>query len=102
MKIYLSGPMSGYPEYNFPAFRAAAKRLRELGLEVIDPSEINQPDLNSWEQCMKNALRDMMLCDTIVMLPGWQNSKGAVIELELSEKLGYHSYELEEFIDRYQ
>lgn len=39
MRIYLAGPMRGYAEFNFPAFHAAAARLREQGHTVFNPAE---------------------------------------------------------------
>jgi len=44
---YISGPMTGLPEHNFPAFNAAAAYYRERGFEVINPAEMDdqtQPD----------------------------------------------------------
>lgn len=39
MRIYVSGPMTGHPDLNRPAFDAAAKRLREEGHFVINPHD---------------------------------------------------------------
>lgn len=41
MRIYVSGPMTGKPEFNYPAFNAAAKRLRDEGHFVINPAELS-------------------------------------------------------------
>lgn len=51
--IYISGPMSGIENLNFPAFNAAAERLRGCGLKVINPAEINTDAQLTWEQCMR-------------------------------------------------
>lgn len=91
MKIYISGPMSGLPELNFPAFNEAAAKLRKLGYEVINPAEKpeeNNPDM-AWADYMRLDIKLLMDCDAVALLPGWINSKGARIEITLAEELGF-------------
>lgn len=47
MRLYLAGPMSGLPGFNFPAFHAAAKVLREAGYIIISPAETDPPDVQA-------------------------------------------------------
>ena len=80
MKIYVSGPMTGIPELNFPAFNRVTVLLRSQGHEVINPVEIN-PDPNAdWYDCIVADIRAMQGCDAICLLKGWHNSWGAKIE----------------------
>lgn len=47
-RVYLSGPMTGLPELNFPAFRVEAARLRALGFEVVNPADLNPEPNTGW------------------------------------------------------
>jgi hypothetical protein len=112
MKIYVAGPMSGIPEFNFSAFESAALLLRSDGHTVFNPAERdivrhNGVDISkgnatgSQEQAVKEhgfSLRDALADDTwwicqeadaIAMLPGWENSKGARAEHALAVALGH-------------
>jgi hypothetical protein len=81
-KWYLSGPMSGLPELNFPAFTRAAKLLRGMGLQIVNPAEQTAvPAGSAWADYMRHDIGIMMACKGIIMLPGWQNSEGAKPEL---------------------
>ncbi len=95
-KIYLSGPMSGLPESNYPAFNAAAEKLRDMGYLVENPAECGLPAASTWSDFMRAALIQMMSCDVIVMLPNWRKSKGAGIEHNLALQLGIEIYDLSE------
>lgn len=44
MRIYLSGPMRGIPDLNYPAFDAAAERISSLGHEVINPAQMDRDE----------------------------------------------------------
>ncbi|WP_109367495.1 DUF4406 domain-containing protein [Ochrobactrum soli] len=95
--IYLSGPMTGLPEFNYPAFHRVARELRASGHYVYNPAEF------PFDGAMEDyPIRDAMaahcafLCqfaDTIVLLSGWKASKGAGIELSLAHYLGLHVVE---------
>jgi len=94
--IYLSGPMSGVPEYNFPAFHAATKLLRKRGCSVISPAELDEVGelsgielgSQSWEWYLSRDLREMLRCDTVAVLPGWRKSRGARLEVYVARRLG--------------
>lgn len=87
-RVYLSGPMSGIAEHNFPAFNAEALRLRAAGYRVVNPVEIN-PDVGaSWETCLRADIKALCDCDVIALMPGWQGSKGAHLELNIAHRLG--------------
>lgn len=116
LTVYLAGPMSGYPQFNYPAFHKAAKELRDAGYTVVSPAEQDPPDMQkeamqsvdglvdgkmpidnpgttitgeTWGDCMA---RDVKLifhqCDGVVVLPGWEKSRGARLEVFLANLCG--------------
>lgn len=87
-RVYIAGPMSGIPEFNFPAFHAAAADLRESGHEVVSPAELHDHTDRPWQFYMRSALAAMLTCDEVVLLPGWTASRGARLEVQIAEALG--------------
>ena len=98
MRVYISGPMTGLPDLNFPAFHAAAAQLRAQGLEVVNPAEISAAHPDQWESCMRADIKALCDCDALVMLPGWQRSKGAHIEINLAHRLGLELMALSDLV----
>ena len=92
MKVYLAGPMSGYPEFNYPMFFAMAAKLRAQGFEVVNPAELCADLDGDWSACMARTLPAVRGCDAIAMLYGWQNSKGARLEQEAAAARGIPTY----------
>jgi nucleoside 2-deoxyribosyltransferase len=92
-RVYLAGPMTGLPEFNYPAFNAEAARLRALGYQVENPAENPLPAEAPWHQCMRAAIRQMVVCDVVATLPGWDKSRGAQLEVYLADRLEIPSIE---------
>lgn len=86
--VYVSGPMTGMPELNFPAFHAAAAKLRAQGHDVRNPAEVGEEPGKTWEDYMRKDLRLLCDCNAIYLLPGWEKSKGAHLELHIAHRLG--------------
>jgi hypothetical protein len=85
-RVYLSGPMTGLENHNFPAFHRWAAQLRADGFEVVNPAEIEEA--GTWELCLRADLRELCTCAAIALMPGWENSKGANLELHVAHRLG--------------
>lgn len=89
-KIYISGPMTGLPNYNFEAFNSETERLRSRGHDVINPAElcVELDPAASWQECMRVDIAALVTCSAIHLLPGWRCSKGATLEYHIAERLG--------------
>lgn len=114
MRLYLSGPMSGIPQYNFPAFIQAAKVLRALGHEVLSPVELDtdkqfntafedqkgETENGAWAEYLARDIVAMAEFDpeAIVVLPGWEVSRGAKIETLIGCQLFCEIYNYEDML----
>lgn len=89
-RIYLSGPMSGCEEHNFPAFHAAAVELASLGWAVINPATNFGGRLDlARDVYLRRDIELLLTCQAICMLDGWQKSAGASLEYLLARELGF-------------
>lgn len=84
VRVYLAGPMTGIPDLNFPAFHAAAASLRASGFEVVNPAEINADPSAGWSACMREDIAQLVTCQAIALLPGFERSKGATLERHIA------------------
>jgi dATP/dGTP diphosphohydrolase, N-terminal/Domain of unknown function (DUF4406) len=107
MKLYTAGPMTWIPQFNYPAFDQVATVLRRKGFDVLSPAEMDSdemreramasPDgapgaiagLESWGDMLA---RDVKIiadeADGVVLLPGWEQSKGARLEAFIARHVG--------------
>lgn len=86
--IFVSGPMSGVAGYNLPRFRKAAVDLESVGFEVVNPGRRGVIPGYSWVSYMRDSIRDLIDCDGVALLDGWEQSEGAKLEFVIADGLG--------------
>lgn len=89
MRLYIAGPMSGLPDFNYPAFHAAAQQLRDAGYEVVNPAESRLPEGSQWVDYMREGITGLITCDGLALLPSWDTSRGALLEVTIANGLGF-------------
>lgn len=88
--VYLSGPMSGHPDFNRPAFHLVEHAVRLMGSRVISPAYVN-PDL-PYEQQIRIGLINVLRANVCIQLLGWRASGGAVREWTVATMAGNRIY----------
>lgn len=89
---YIAGPMTSIPDFNFPAFQTAAGELYAMGVRHVKHTGHGVPPhpdaARPWEDYLRDALRLMLTCNAVVVLPGWRESRGARLEVYVALELG--------------
>jgi hypothetical protein len=92
-KIYLSGKISGRnigeAKHHFLTHQLL---LGLKGYDVVNPFDLHKDYNKSWEEFMKVDIKALCDCDSIVMLNGWTDSKGALLENHIAHSLGLKIY----------
>lgn len=106
-RVYVAGPMTGVPEYNYPSFAAAEAMLTAQGWEVITPFHICDavwqtafgrnfnPKADRCEyadpllsQMFRLDVDALIVSRAIALLDGWERSRGARLELAIAQMIG--------------
>ncbi|WP_338572068.1 DUF4406 domain-containing protein [Pseudomonas canadensis] len=87
-RVYVAGPMTGIADFNYPAFNAVADQLRAQGYEVENPADHGIVEGAQWADYMAYDLTRLGLCGMIALLPDWEKSQGARLEVLIAERLG--------------
>lgn len=86
-KVYISGPMTDIENYNIKNFQIAEAKFTLAGFEVVSPvanQKIFEETENKEEKyraVMRKDMFDLLGCNCIAMLKGWEYSNGARVEL---------------------
>lgn len=90
--VYVAGPMTGIPDFNYPAFNAAEKALAHAGYFVLNPTHAERHNPTpgtpqTWDWYMRHCIRMVLDADALALLPGWENSRGATLEHTIATAL---------------
>lgn len=86
--LYVAGPMTGYPDYNYKAFNEAERWLREHGYEVLNPTSNDiLKDGLEWDDALRRSIVQVIQADGIAVLRNWQMSAGAALEVHIAHSL---------------
>lgn len=107
-KVFICGPMTGLPDFNYPSFHEAGEYLEEHGFEIrsgahrvnafketipVDPPSTEETEPH--EHYMRRSIYQLIQCDLIYLLDGWADSKGARLEVKIAKSIGLKTLELQ-------
>lgn len=85
LTVYIAGPMSGYPEYNYPAFHRKEEELASKGYRVINPARNFDGRIDlPYSNYLRKAVENVLEVDMVALLPGWEQSAGATLEVAVA------------------
>jgi hypothetical protein len=103
-RIYIAGPIGlgktatmQDVSNNLARFHSAAHALRQLGYAVENPAETPQYHHWNWSDFMRSGITQLLSCNAVLLLPAWEQSRGARIEKELATSLGFDVRTAEEW-----
>lgn len=89
MRVYISGPITGNPNYK-EQFEEAENKIRQEGNIPINPAKLDEvmPADAGHNDYMTMCIPLLSLSDAICMLHGWRKSTGACIEYGYAQGAG--------------
>lgn len=116
-RVYLSGPMSGYPKLNFEAFDYYEKTLTERGFAVMSPARLDSDEFRAavlrgdhdgenaqvgydqkWVDSIVRDIEALSECNMVAVLPGWRKSLGARLEVTQAMSWAFPIYNAAELV----
>jgi hypothetical protein len=81
-RLYVAGPMTGYPDCNYPEFNRVSGLLRAVGFEAVNPAENTLH--GHYVDFLREDLRQLLDCDGVATLDNWWLSVGARNEVSVA------------------
>ena len=97
--VFISGPMSGYPNLNREAFHEAARLAESLGYTALNPALL--PGGLPEDSYMPICFSMLDAADCIYILPNSGDHLGAILEQQHAAALGLKRIETESELRRY-
>jgi hypothetical protein len=103
VRLYISGPITGHDDYRNRFAAAERWAVSVGGVETVNPLDVTacpdgscedwpanprQPNGHTWACLLRYDLIAMLACDGVVTLPGWERSRGAVLEVTTALAVG--------------
>lgn len=70
-------------------FARAEMQIEAFGHTPVNPLNNGLPEDASWEDQMAASIRMLFGCDAIYLLHDWKNSRGARIERNIADEMGF-------------
>ena len=95
MTIFISGPMHGLPDFNYPMFHKAGDYLKAQGKQFLSPAHgrfghPRTPPAQGHRPLahdIRHTLKQLLLCDSILMLPNWRDEDDSWLQRDLANNL---------------
>lgn len=106
--LYIAGPMTNHAQFNYGAFDALEAVLEEQGFVIASPARLDDPETRraalrsadgspgsgscnneTWGDFLARDMKCIAdIVDGVVLMPGWETSKGAKLEAFVCRHVG--------------